>query len=81
MSRREARDSHAGTRAPRAWEVAQRLGGEAANDGAPGEDDLPAYAELHCLSDFSFLRGAASAPLVASATRSPGTAPTAPANT
>ena len=61
MSRREARDSHAGTRAPRAWEVAQRLGGEAANDGAPGEDDLPAYAELHCLSDFSFLRGAASA--------------------
>lgn len=61
MSRREARDSHAGTRVPRAWEVAQRLGGEAANDGAPGEDDLPAYAELHCLSDFSFLRGAASA--------------------
>ena len=31
---------------------------EAAND--PG-DPLPAYAELHCLSDFSFLRGAASA--------------------
>lgn len=31
---------------------------EAAND--PGEP-LPAYAELHCLSDFSFLRGAASA--------------------
>ncbi|TWI01711.1 DNA polymerase III alpha subunit [Luteimonas cucumeris] len=31
---------------------------EAAND--PGEA-LPAYAELHCLSDFSFLRGAASA--------------------
>jgi error-prone DNA polymerase len=25
------------------------------------QDDLPAYAELHCLSDFSFLRGAASA--------------------
>lgn len=61
MSRREARDSHAGTRAPRAWEVAQRLGREAANDGAPGEESLPAYAELHCLSDFSFLRGAASA--------------------
>ncbi len=61
MSRREARDSHAGTRVPRAWEVAQRLGRAAANDGAPGEDALPAYAELHCLSDFSFLRGAASA--------------------
>ncbi|WP_336254148.1 error-prone DNA polymerase [Stenotrophomonas mori] len=61
MSRRESRDSHAGTRVPRAWEVAQRLGREAANDGAPGEESLPAYAELHCLSDFSFLRGAASA--------------------
>ena len=61
MSRREARDSHAGSRAPRAWEVAQRLARAAANDGAPGEDALPAYAELHCLSDFSFLRGAASA--------------------
>jgi error-prone DNA polymerase len=31
---------------------------EAANDP---DDRLPAYAELHCLSDFSFLRGAASA--------------------
>ena len=31
---------------------------EAAND--PG-DPPPAYAELHCLSDFSFLRGASSA--------------------
>jgi error-prone DNA polymerase len=31
---------------------------QAAND--PG-DALPAYAELHCLSDFSFLRGASSA--------------------
>jgi len=61
VSRREARDSHAGSRAPRAWEVAQRLARAAANDGAPGEDALPAYAELHCLSDFSFLRGAASA--------------------
>nr|WP_228114620.1 error-prone DNA polymerase [Stenotrophomonas sp. MYb238] len=37
------------------------MGREAANDGAPGEENLPAYAELHCLSDFSFLRGAASA--------------------
>nr|WP_272494242.1 error-prone DNA polymerase [Stenotrophomonas mori] len=37
------------------------MGREAANDGAPGEESLPAYAELHCLSDFSFLRGAASA--------------------
>jgi len=31
---------------------------EAANDP---DDLLPAYAELHCLSDFSFLRGASSA--------------------
>ncbi|HUD40803.1 MAG TPA: error-prone DNA polymerase [Dokdonella sp.] len=48
-----------GGRPPRAWEVAQRLGLRAANDDVA--DDLPAYAELHCLSDFSFLRGAASA--------------------
>jgi len=48
-----------GGRPPRAWEVAQRLGRRAANDDV--HDDLPAYAELHCLSDFSFLRGAASA--------------------
>ena len=37
----------------------------AANDASVGVDphgiDAPAYAELHCLSDFSFLRGAASA--------------------
>ncbi|RZA16368.1 MAG: PHP domain-containing protein, partial [Lysobacteraceae bacterium] len=46
---------------PRAWEVARRRGLRAANDDAPAQDDLPAYAELHCLSDFSFLRGAASA--------------------
>src|SRR5690606_41586660 len=52
-----------GGRPPRAWETAQRLRGlsTAANDDAPVEDGLPAYAELHCLSDFSFLRGAASA--------------------
>jgi len=52
-----------GGRPPRAWETAQRLRGlsKAANDDAPVEDGLPAYAELHCLSDFSFLRGAASA--------------------
>lgn len=52
-----------GGRPPRAWETAQRLRGLAlaANDDAPVEDGLPAYAELHCLSDFSFLRGAASA--------------------
>ena len=49
-----------GGRPPRAWEVAQRLGQRAANDDEV-DDDLPAYAELHCLSDFSFLRGAASA--------------------
>ena len=51
-----------GGRPPRAWEVAQRLGLRAANDDVAAADDgLPAYAELHCLSDFSFLRGAASA--------------------
>ncbi|MBB1061487.1 error-prone DNA polymerase [Marilutibacter spongiae] len=49
-----------GGRPPRAWEVARRLGGAANDDAAPG-DGLPAYAELHCLSDFSFLRGASSA--------------------
>ena len=46
---------------PRAWQVAQRFAAPAANDDVPAHDDLPAYAELHCLSDFSFLRGAASA--------------------
>ena len=51
-----------GGRPPRAWETAQRLRlSGAANDDAPVEEGLPAYAELHCLSDFSFLRGAASA--------------------
>ncbi|HRN62115.1 MAG TPA: error-prone DNA polymerase [Luteimonas sp.] len=45
---------------PRAWEVTQRLA-RAANDGVPEADGLPVHAELHCLSDFSFLRGAASA--------------------
>ena len=53
-----------GGRPPRAWETAQRLRlslAAANDDAAPGEDALPAYAELHCLSDFSFLRGAASA--------------------
>jgi error-prone DNA polymerase len=50
-----------GGRAPRAWEVAQRLGLRAANDDATGDDSLPAYAELHCVSDFSFLRGASDA--------------------
>ncbi|MGY1408807.1 error-prone DNA polymerase [Luteimonas sp. A611] len=55
------RDTPSG-RPPRAWETAQRLRlSTAANDDAPVEAGLPAYAELHCLSDFSFLRGAASA--------------------
>ncbi|TWQ68836.1 PHP domain-containing protein [Xanthomonas vasicola] len=47
---------------PRAWNVAARL--LAANDDithAQVADGMPAYAELHCLSDFSFLRGASSA--------------------
>lgn len=62
MSREQERDTDSpGGRPPRAWEVAQRLGLAAANDDTVVADDLPAYAELHCLSDFSFLRGAASA--------------------
>ncbi|HEY0503851.1 MAG TPA: error-prone DNA polymerase [Lysobacter sp.] len=48
-----------GDRMPRALQVVARLR-NAANDDAV-DDDAPAYAELHCLSDFSFLRGAASA--------------------
>src|SRR3546814_11284206 len=46
-----------GARAPRIARMRERLRG-AANDDPHG--DAPAYAELHCLSDFSFLRGAAS---------------------
>ncbi|MCD9031037.1 error-prone DNA polymerase [Luteimonas sp. Y-2-2-4F] len=49
-----------GGRPPRAWTVGARLR-EAANDAIGGDDGLPACAELHCLSDFSFLRGASSA--------------------
>ncbi len=57
-----------GARVPRFRQVAWRLGqrdpraGEAANDDdVLASDGLPAYAELHCLSEFSFLRGASSA--------------------
>ncbi|WP_349985869.1 error-prone DNA polymerase [Stenotrophomonas sp. WHRI 8082] len=59
MSRIEQHDDAPCKRMPRAWETRERLA--AANDDLPREQDLPAYAELHCLSDFSFLRGAASA--------------------
>ena len=59
MSRIEERDDAPCKRMPRAWETRERLA--AANDDVQHEDALPAYAELHCLSDFSFLRGAASA--------------------
>lgn len=48
-----------GDHIPRALQVSLRLR-NAANDDVL-DDDSPAYAELHCLSDFSFLRGAASA--------------------
>ena len=62
MSREEERGDHPGAHVPRAWETAQRLRLHvAANDDAPVDDGLAAYAELHCLSDFSFLRGASSA--------------------
>src|SRR5690606_19720127 len=42
-------------------QLQMRLRFEAANDPGPDAAALPPYAELHCLSDFSFLRGAASA--------------------
>ncbi len=48
-----------GGRPPRAIEVAGRMRIAANDDGR--DETFPAYAELHCLSDFSFLRGAASA--------------------
>jgi len=51
-----------GGRPPRAWTVGARLRAAANDEVLPERDDgLPAYAELHCLSDFSFLRGASSA--------------------
>lgn len=62
MSRDEERGDYPGAHVPRAWETAHRLRAHAAaNDDVPVDDGLPAYAELHCLSDFSFLRGASSA--------------------
>ena len=46
----------------RSWSVSARLHMAANDDVAHHDrDDSPAYAELHCLSDFSFLRGASSA--------------------
>src|SRR5690606_5482032 len=47
-----------GAHVPRIVRMRERLRG-AANDDPHG--DAPAYAELHCLSDFTFLRGVASA--------------------
>ena len=70
MSRIEEPDASPCKQMPRAWETRQRLA--AANDDAPGEKELPAYAELHCLSDFSFLRGAASAEALFSRARQCG---------
>ena len=48
-----------GGRIPRALRIASTLQRDAANDDR--DDGLPAYAELHCLSEFSFLRGVGSA--------------------
>jgi len=61
-----------GGRPPRAWSVGTRL--RAANDEIAPERDarLPAHAELHCLSDFSFLRGASSAEALFSRARECG---------
>ncbi|HZW18333.1 MAG TPA: error-prone DNA polymerase [Luteimonas sp.] len=47
-----------GAQVPRIVRMRARLR-DAANEDPHG--DAPAYAELHCLSDFTFLRGAASA--------------------
>jgi len=61
-----------GGRPPRAWIVDARL--RAANDEIAAERDAawPDYAELHCLSDFSFLRGASSAEALFSRARDCG---------
>ena len=48
-----------GGRVPRSVRIDRAMQRVAANDDS--HPDVPAYAELHCLSDFSFLRGAASA--------------------
>jgi len=51
-----------GSHVPRALRVAGRLRAAANDDVAhDASENLPAYAELHCLSDFSFLRGASDA--------------------
>ena len=50
-----------GGRPPRAWEIAHRLARAANDDHINHDHALPPYAELHCLSEFSFLRGASSA--------------------
>ncbi len=47
-----------GAHVPRIVRMRERLRGAANEDP---QCDAPAYAELHCLSDFSFLRGAAGA--------------------
>jgi error-prone DNA polymerase len=49
-----------GAHVPRFVRMQWRLR-DAANDDLAPETAAPAYAELHCLSDFSFLRGASSA--------------------
>src|SRR5690606_16933279 len=59
MSRQQERIDSPGGGLPRARETTGRV--PAANDDLASAHDLPAYAELHCLSDCSFLRGAASA--------------------
>ena len=49
-----------GGRMPRTLRIARQMPAQDAANDDPA-DDLPDYAELHALSDFSFLRGAASA--------------------
>jgi error-prone DNA polymerase len=46
---------------PRSAAYKQRRHGAAANDAHATADTAPRYAELHCLSNFSFQRGASSA--------------------
>ncbi|MEO6365567.1 MAG: error-prone DNA polymerase [Luteimonas sp.] len=52
-----------GSRMPRAQVVAGRLSGRRLDRAANDDPDIeyPVYAELHCVSDFSFLRGASNA--------------------
>lgn len=61
MSRYKAQSQQPGAASVQALNMVQPLSRRIVGKGLTEEAALPAYAELHCLSDFSFLRGAASA--------------------